>query len=363
MSNIKEILNSRFLGIALDEGETRESLLIKEISALRLEILEKQKEYYACKNDSSFEVTDNTIKNLIKIIPHLNGRDWLRQGDNGEILFSVKDIPLKITVDGETILYRTLPIYSMQLIIPQQGHLQLENITFNNPFLNFVKENEGVKIQNNNYAHIHTPDNNNPFTDLCSGNNPFRNMYNNNELTNQKDISLFFLNVFRWMETVNISDMYTSSYMYKKIDLIGNTVLPLETQRILISALLKDNPWFDELFNAIYPPVLTPYVHSILHECKNIWEEESERILYLIKKACLSLLLIQKNIQEKFQDRRQNLKQNSIQQLFITDLMLMGTPGNIGKLCTASGISNYAWSSILDDHEQAVKTTLDIIRR
>ena len=202
-----EALNIKFLNKATPRGGDRKTILENEIDNLTTQLFQKREEYMQLVNGKESDITEYTLQTIRNKFPFLLS-EWISSEPNGGFSINAMAIPMEITVGGEESYYTTLPFYNYRIIVPLgEGQINIVNessycsseLTY--PFI----------IRAKSYGHPHANTNNRSFTYICTGNNPFLNMYYEGRIQTPKDISEFLIHAVKWTSTVNTTDMYSAA--------------------------------------------------------------------------------------------------------------------------------------------------------
>ncbi len=201
-----EALNIKFLNKSTPRGD-RKTILENEIDDLTNQLFQKREEYMQLVNGKETDITEYTlqaIRNKFPILPP----EWITPEPNGGFSININTIPMEITVGGEESYYTTLPFYNYRIIVPLgEGQINIVNESsyfskdFDYPF----------RINRESFGHPHANTNTRSFTNICTGNNPFLNMYYEGRIQTPKDISEFLIHAVKWASTVNTTDMYNTA--------------------------------------------------------------------------------------------------------------------------------------------------------
>ena len=199
-----EALNIKFLNKNTPRAGDRKTILENEIDSLTNQLFQKREEYMQLVNGKETDITEHTlqlIKNKFPILPP----EWILSELNGGFSINAMSIPMEITVGGDESYYTTLPFYNYSIIVPLGGgniNIVNESSYFSNGFT------YPFFIRASSYGHPHANTNNRSFTNICTGNNPFLNMYYEGKIQTPRDISEFLIHAVKWTSTVNTIDIF-----------------------------------------------------------------------------------------------------------------------------------------------------------
>ena len=289
-------LNLRFLNVQTEDHEMMKSKKEEEIQELTQQLFRKRQEYIDMIIGKLTFFTEDMCGEIEERLPMLKGYNWLKVNPGGGIDVILQNFHINMN-RSERIFYQTLPLYSFNVTIPMEGPILFKNQTI----MGHIDGITPFAVNSNSaFGHPHADTRSHTFSHVCSGNNPFKDMYYGGKINEPKDISKFLINLIEWVRTTNVSDMWHKANYYKKLE--GNLYVDVEQVSKYMNILNEASNTSDALENLEQALDKNRNHTDSYHACITTAFEnldnsaiEEHVTFYLMQKLFLAMLLITTN--------------------------------------------------------------------
>lgn len=297
MGNPIDTLNLKFFNLQTEDQGSMQAKKEDEIKDLTQKLFQKRQEYIDLINGKTTFYTEDMSEDVEQRFPMLKGRDWLRTNGGGGVDVILENFHVNLT-RSERLFYQTLPLYTFKIQIPMEGPLLFKNQT---QIMNYPEFSPFSMNDNSSFGHPHADTRSSSFSHVCSGNNPFKDMYYYEQIKTPKDISKFLINMIVWVRTANLSDMWHKACYYKHLEghLSVNISQVAEYLNILNQAE-NINSALNNLSDVLHENTHeeNDYYHKLIQHTFEIMNTDSiDRYVryYLMQKLFLAMLLLTTN--------------------------------------------------------------------